>query len=184
MLKELPDTSIFVLLLKHLYRWDCHTEQIIGDIYRNSQTHKLISRFWERIKVSFRFSFLGRITNIKGEGNAAVLDNSKTVQYLSDFYKRWRDKVIYCINASKAVSLAKRSEEEFYILPVKTIGIIVVVTVVTNVALSIILGREITLWGWLMRGLFLFVGAPGLFCKADWPIVKGNSIILRKIGAN
>lgn len=181
MLKELLDTSVIALSLKYLYRCYCRTEQRIGDIYLNSQTYRLINGFWQSIRVSFRFSFLGRITEIREEGNTALLDNSRTVQYLIYFYKRWRDKAIYYLNTSKTVDLTKENKQNFYLLPVKTLSIIVIIAVVTNVTLSIILRRDIGLWGWSMRGLVLFVGLGGLFCDADWSTLKNSSVIFKLV---
>ena len=169
-------------MLKYLYRWYCHVEQRIGNIYQDSQTHRLISGFQERMRVCFRFSFLGKISDIKQVGNTAMLENSKTTQYLISFYRKQRDKIIYFLSASKTASLTKETREEFHLSPLKMAGIIVGTAVMINVFLSLVLQRPIPLWGYLMRGLFLFVAASGIFCKADWLTVKSNSIIIRKIG--
>ena len=138
---------------------------------------------WEKIKICFRYSFLGRITEIK-EINLAVLDNSRAVRCLICFYKRWRDKIIHYSKTSSTVNLAEDTKEQFVLSPAKLISIIIVTAILVNVALSIILHKQIGLWGWLMRGLFLFAGVSGLFCQADWPTIKKSSILLRKAKIN
>jgi hypothetical protein len=52
---------------------------------------------------------------------------------------------------------------------------------VVNVFLSLVLQKQIDLWGWLMRVLFLCAAVSGLFCTADWSTVEKSSIFLTKI---
>jgi hypothetical protein len=181
---QILDTSIVVSFLKHLCRCYFPVEQRIEDMYRNSRTHKLISVFREKIKVCFRFSFLGRITDIKAQRHTIVLDNSRTFHCLIYFYKKLKNKIIFYLNTSKAAGLTKEAKEEFYILPVKTIGIIAVAAIIVNITISVILQRNISLWGWFLRALFLFTGISGLFCNAKWPVVKEGSIFLKRINRN
>ena len=178
-LNKISETSIVVSLFKYFYKCYSRIEQRVNYIYSNSQIAGFLSIFWEKTKLCFRYSFLGRITQIK-EANPALLDNSRAARYLINFYKRWMNRIIRHSKTSSTVSLAKDTKEELYFLPVRMIGIIVVVAIVVNVFLSLVLQKEIGLWGWLMRGLFLFAGVSGLFCQADWPAIKKSSIFLRK----
>lgn len=179
-LREILDTSIAISLLRYFYRWYGKIEQRLIDIYCNSQTWRLAKGFCAGVKTYFRYSFLGRITEIK-QASPGVLDGSRVLQYLINFYKRWKDKIIRCSGTSLAACAAKDVKTELYLSPTKIISIIVVTAILVNAGLSIILHKQIVLWGWLMRGLFLFVGVSGLFCQADWLTLKNNSIILRLV---
>ena len=182
-LSKISETSIAVSLFKYFYKWYGYIEQRVNYIYFNSQTDRLLNIFSEKIKICFRYSFLGRITETK-QINSLVLDNSLVVQYLTNFYKKWKDKITNYLKTSLTISWAKDTKEELYFLPVRMIGIIVVIAIVVNVFLSLALQKQIGLWGWLMRGLFLFVGISGLFCTADWLAIEKSSIFLRKIRRN
>lgn len=90
--------------------------------------------------------------------------------------------MIFYLGISSTISLTEDAKEQFVFSPVKMISAIIFTTVVVNTALSFILAKQIGLWGWLMRGLFLFVGISGLSCQADWSTVKKGSVFLRKSG--
>ena len=178
--RVLLETSITVLIFRCVCRWYVCLEQKASCIYRDSQIYRMTKVFREKIKVCFRYSFLGRITEIK-EANPALLDNSRVVQYLINFYKRWRDKVTHYSKASSIVSLARDTKEQVIFCPVKIISIITVTTILVNAALSVILQKQIDLWSFLIQVLFLFAGTVGLSCEAGWSTVKESSVFLRKM---
>jgi len=177
---QILNTSITILLWKHIYKRYSFTAQRVSYIYHNSLTHGLINRIWEKIKICFRYSFLGRITETE-QITSGILDGSRMAQYLVSFCKRWMNKITQALNASSTIDLAKDTKKDLYFSPVRVTSIIVVIAITTNVFMSIILQKQIGLWGWLMRGLFYWIAVSGLFCKADWPTVKRNSVFLRKI---
>ena len=179
-LNKISEASVAVSLFKYFYKCYGRIEQRTGNIYHNSQIAGFLNVFWEKTKICFRYSFLGRITEVR-QISPAVLDNSLVVQYLTNFYKRFKDKITNYLKTSLTVGLVKDTKEELYFLPVRMIGIIVVIAIVVNIFLSLILQKQIALWGWLMRGLFLFVAVSGLFCMADWLAIEKSSIFLRKI---
>ena len=177
---QILDTSIAVLVWRRFYKWYDFREQRIGFIYRDSRTFRATKAFCEGVRTCVRYSFLGRITEIR-EPNPALLGNSQAVRYLIDSCKRWKDKVIHYSRTSSTVNLTEDTKEQIVLSPAKTVGIIIVTAILVNGILSIVLQKQIGLWGWLMRGLFLFVGVAGLFCEADWRTVKGSSRFLRKM---
>jgi hypothetical protein len=177
--KHLLETSIIISLLKNLRKRYCYLQQRIDKIYKYSQIYRLIQGLGNEIKVCFRYSFLGRITDIEKEESKMILDNSWIMQYFLSFYKRWKSKFIYCLKTSKVMNLIKETKGEFYILPVKRGSTIVVIAVVTNITLSIILQKDISLGGWLIRGALLLLGIAGLFCIADYQSFKDSSIIFK-----
>ena len=179
--KQILDTSFTVSLLKNIYRLYSRTELRISNIYRSSQTHRMIPRFRERIRVAFRSSFLGRTTSLEQENNLALLDNSRIIQYLINFYRRQRNKIIYSLNSSKTVGLTKKPKAKFISPSVKMVGVIISTAIIANLVSSIILEKEINFWGYLIRGLFLFMGIVGLFCNLDWKILISNSVVFKLI---
>lgn len=178
--KKMLDTSIVVSLFKYFYRWYLKLEQRIGYIFQYSQTCWLLERFLEKIKICIRYSFLGRITEIK-EKDTTILNNSYTVRYLIEFCQRWKNKISGYLNASLTAKLTKDTEQQLYFSPVILISIIVASAIFVNTFLSFIFQKEISLWGWLIRVLFLFVSISGLFCQADRSVIKEGSILLKKI---
>lgn len=179
-LREISDTSIITSLFRYFFRWHSQFGQRINTIYHNSQIFRLAKGSWTRIKISFRYSFLGRITETR-QISSGVLDNSKLIQYLFNSYKKWKHKVIQLPQFSSTADLAKDTKKALYSFPVRIISIIVIIAITINVIFSFVIQKEISLWGWLMRGLFLVAAVIGLFCKADWQTIKKNSVFLRKV---
>lgn len=179
-LKEISDTSIVASLFRYFYRLYERLEQKAIYLYQVSQTYRLIQGLCKKIKIIFRYSFLGRIIETK-QTSSKVLENSRIVQYFIRFYKRWKDKIANYSRTSSTVVLVKDTKEGLNFSAVRTVSVIVGTTVIVNAVLSLVLQKQIGLWGWLMRGLFLFVACAGLSCKADWSTIKRNSILLRKI---
>ena len=149
-------------------------------IYHQSQIHKLAKGFWEKLKISFRYSFLGRITEEK-QTTSGILDNSRGVQYVFNLYKKGGNKVTRCLRTSSAIILTKKTKKDLYFSPVKITSVILITAIIINVVFSFVLQNKIGIYGWLMRGLLLFLAVSGLFCKAGWPTVKSSSIFLRKM---
>lgn len=173
-------TSTTISLCKHLYRSYSFIVKRVSYIYHNSLTYGFINRFWEKIKICLRYSFLGKITETK-QTTSGTLDNSRVVEHLFKFYNKWKDKIILCFKVSSTIDLAKDAKKDLYFFPVRIISIIVVTAITINVFLSIVLQKQISLWGWLIRGLLLFVSISGIFCKADWLTIKRSSVLLRKM---
>ena len=161
-MKQILSSSISILLLKRYYVW---YRAIIGkkrnDFWYNSHLYKLIRIFCEKRSTYFKYSALASIT-AKGQMSLGVLDNSRTIQYLFNFYKSWIGKIINYLGISLAAESAKSIKEQLSLFPVRVVSIILMTAVIVNLSLSIVLQRQIGLWGWLLRGLFLFVGVGGL----------------------
>jgi hypothetical protein len=173
------DTSIVISLFRPFYRWHEHIGQKVSYIYYSSQAHRLTKKFWEKIKLCFKYSLLGRITEVK-DTDKSILDNSCFVGYLVSFYKRWKHKIESYLMTSLIIKLIKELKEQLYLLPVRAIGIIAIVAIIVNIFLSVILQRQLSIWVWLVRGLFLYIAVSSLFCKADWPTIEQNSTLLKK----
>ena len=179
-MSQILEASFSLSLLKRIFKRYSYIEKRLQDIYSNSLTHELINRFWKKIKICLKFSFFGRITETK-QITPVVLDSSWTVRFLINLFKRWKNKIIQFFKASSTIDLAKDTKKDLSFSPVRVISTIGVIAIITDVFLSIILQKHRGLWGWLIRGLFSFVAVSGLFCTADWPTVKKNSVFFRKI---
>ena len=179
-LRKISDASIVISLFRYFYKWYGYIENKLMGIFHNSQTYRLAKGFYGGVKICFRYSFLGRITETR-QTASGILDNSRTVRSLINYYNKWNDKIIHYFKASSTIDLAKNTKEQLDSSPVKIISIIIVTAITINVLLSIALQKQIGLWGWLMRALFLFGAVSGLFCKANWQTIKRSSVCLRKM---
>lgn len=181
-LRDVADKSFIVSLWRYFYSWYDFFGQRLIYIYQQSQIHRLIGEFGEKIKVCFRYSCLGGIAETKVI--AAALDNSLITQYLIGFYKSWKDRIISYLKISLAIKLAEDTKKGQVLSPVRIVSVVVITAVVANALLSFVLHQQISQWGWLIRGLFLFVAIFGIFCQADWSTVQESSIFLRKLSRN
>ena len=178
-INRILETSIIVSFILYVYGIYISIERKIDDVYKDSVLYRLISEFSERIKIYFKYSFFGRITEINQEENSLILDSSKVVQWVMVSYKKNMDKIVNYSNMSSVSGFAGQIKSEFDLLPVKTGGIIVVIAVLVDIILSIMLQKDVSLLGWIVRGVLLFVGAGGIFNSASWDEIKNTSIALR-----
>lgn len=167
---NLLETSIIVGLAR---KFDAACE--------NSWISRSLEKYLSQIKVCFRYSFLGRITEIGEEGHPEILDNSKVVRWVLNTYNIWRDRLINWANSSVMINSAIEVKKELYFLPVKTGGMVVFMAVLTNMVLSLLMGKEMGVFGWSMRGVLLFVGFWGMFCEVGWEELKKTSRVIRWI---
>lgn len=179
-MSQILDNSIAISLIKSIFEQYRYNEKILKNIYSKSLTYRLINKFRENVKICLKYSILGRISQ-KKKTTFLVLESSQTARYLINFLTRWKDKATRYLVTSLAVILAKDTKEQLNLSPVRVISIIVVIAITVNVILSFFLHKQIGLWGWLIRALFLFVAVSGLFSKADWSTVKRNSVFFKKM---
>ncbi len=151
-------------------------------VYKDSWISRSLEKSLSQIKVCFRYSFLGRITEIGGEGRPEILDNSKVVRWILNKYNIWKDGIVNYTNSSIMINLVAEVKKELYFLPVKTGGMIVFMAVLTNMVLSLLMGKEMGMFGWSMRGALLFVSFWGMFCEVTWEELKRNSWFIKWIG--
>lgn len=185
MLRALFKTSSFLLLLKMTRKIYRFMEGWVDRIYKESQTHRLIKISWEGINVNFRYSLLGKITEINNKDNLVILSNSKFVKWFLGVYKTCGERAISYLRINIVTSTVMgwigEAKKELYFLSVKTSSIILVTIISTNIFFSILLSREIGLLGWIIRMSFLFVGLAGLFCNARWKDIMRTSYFIRKM---
>ena len=182
MLRNL-ETSIFIKFLKILHRCHSYSMQWWDNLWQNSYSrhliYRLIRRFWYKIKLCFKYSFLGKISETKDNGNMAILEKSKVLRFFVDLYKKWKHQIISSFRISKTDILMREFKHEFALLPIKTVGLVIVIAILTNIIISIFIKQKITLLGYFILALLLFAGFAGINSKAGWPVVKNSSTILK-----
>lgn len=177
----LLETAKVVWLWRILYHRYCLIEKWLQEKYINSQIHKLSTTFYKGIKISFRYSFLGKITELEYKDNSQILDNSKFILWLINEYKIWKNRVTNYSMTSAFFASTQEIKKELYYLPIKTLSIILVVAILTNIFFSLLFKKEIVSLGWAMRLFLLIIGLGGLFCNADREGLKQSSLILKYI---
>jgi len=181
MLKLSIETSIFASGLNKIGRVYSYLKRGFDGIYKDSHAYRLVNGFGAKIKTFFRYSFLGRNAEIRQGVGHIILENSYVAKYTFSLYKKCKAKIINYLRMCLMVEALRDLKTELYFSPIKTISIFMVIATAVNVVLCFIFKRPIGIWGYLMRGLFLFVGIPGIYCKADWSAVKANSIFFKKV---
>lgn len=147
----------------------------------NSFTYRLIKDAFASIKIGFKFSVLGRLTEIGGVSLRNIFQTSKIIKAVLNWVVNFKGALSGITVDSVLFNAMETLKFDFLLSPLKAAGIMVIVAVATNLVLSLILQRQIILWGWAMCGLFLFIGISGLFCKANWEDIKSTSTVFNKI---
>ncbi len=173
-------SSVFLRYLRKIGQGYSSTEENISLVYLNSLTHQLIGKTAVLIKTGFRFSIFGRLTELNDGVSRDFFQTSKSTKILLNWLNYFKNWTIRLSVTSNCVTSTKTLRQAFLLSPLKVGSIIVITTIITNLVLLVILQRQITLWGWLMRALLLSIGISGLFCNADWPTLKTSSIFFKK----
>lgn len=177
--EELLDTSSAISSGKYFCKSYLCIERTVTKAYCNSQVYKLVNTFNANVNFFFTCSFLTRIAEIKQTTTPVILSNSCMVKSALALYKNFQIKLINYFKVSLVAKALNDLKTELYFSPIRIISIFMVIVITVNLVLCLVLKKEMSIWGYLMRGLFLFAGIPGLFCKVDWPTLKENSIFFR-----
>lgn len=182
MLKNL-ETSILIKLMMILHRYHYYLTQRWHSLRKNSYLYQLIYRFIQgfryKIKLCFKYSFLGRISEMKEKSHIAILEESKVLRFLIGLYKKWQYQIISYFRISKTDILIGEFKQEFTLVPIKSASLIIIMAILMDTIISISIKQKIALLGYFIRGLLLFAGFAGINSKADWPVVKNSSAILK-----
>lgn len=178
------NTSIAMSLWRYFYSLDARFKQNVKSIYHQSRAYQFFINFWPKMKLYFKNSFLGRITDIETEAcqnRFAVWDNSRAIKYARDIFKRCKEKIVYFFHASFAGTLAKEIKKEFYSSPIKSISLVVLTAITMELGLSVFASREIAKWSLFVRILFLLAAFFGSICETKWETLKKTSILQGKL---
>lgn len=175
----ISETSRVIKLLNGTCTKYSSLEKRLDDIYINSLLCKMIKLFLGNMFIVFRYSFIGRITEITEEDNSKkILENSRFVKWLLRICRDWGRIITNYLKTSFTANCAAGLENKLYVSPVKTGSIIVVTALLSDIVFNII-RKEIGLLGWIIRGMLLFVGLAGLFCKIGLENLSSTSLVLK-----
>lgn len=178
--RNILKTSIAVRVIKNLWKSYEYLTRWILKIYKDSQLYKKNSKFSQIITICFKYSFLGRITEIRDEQDkAAILNESMFVRRLLDICRTLKSKLMNYLGTSVVVDSAKEIKKDLYPLSIKLGSIIAVTAISINIFLAILLHKEMELLSLTIQVLLLSVGLGGLFCNAKWDEIKKTSLLLR-----
>lgn len=181
LIETIGSTSIFILFLKKLRKRNHSFKLWLDRVLKESQIHKPINTLQREIKFSFRYSFLGRISEIKKEDNLIILDESKGIRYLSGLYKTSKDRWANYLIGSEAVNLVKGFKKEFYLLPVKIGSIAIITGILTNILFLVLFNREIGIFSLTIQLLLFLIGLNGLRSNVTWEDIKKTSFLINYI---
>ena len=173
------ETSIFLICircLKHIYRI---TSDTIGSAYACSFTYRINNA----VKIIFKYSIFGRLTQIEDSKTRNYLETSKVVKIIVSCVIRVKRNANKILFVSKTKNILGELTDMFLRKPVNFLSIIVIIVILINVLLCVISGQPVDTLGWLLRGVLLCAGISGMFSSVDWQALKGSSIILRNLEA-
>mgnify|MGYP001581045675 CR=1 FL=1 len=150
-------------------------------VYKDSWISRNLEKFLNQVKVCFRYSFLGRITETGGEDNREIFYNSKAARWIVNSCNVRKNRIVNYVNSSIIINSMAEVEKELHFLPVKAGGMVIFTAILTNMFLSLFLHKEIKLFGWVIRAVLLFAAFWGMFCKVGWEELKKTSWFVRRI---
>jgi len=180
-LRTLIETSIAVKLLRKLLKGYGYFEEAFGSASQKSLIYKPMPEFWNKVKIYSRYSFLGRASEIKKRDATFIISESRVIGRIRDACNKLKKDFCFYFNASILNTLRGELKNEFYAYPLKAISSIIFVSTFANIFFTILLKKELTILGLIIRALLLFAGLAGLNSNADWRTIQNDSIILKLI---
>ncbi len=187
--KDIFQASKTILLFELVYKkYRLFAGRSYG-IYKNSLLYAKTEVLFNGIIVILRYSFLGRITEIKEEDNLKeVLESSGFVKWLLKIRGGWGKGIDDCLKTSFIVRHAIRFKNELYVSPVKAWSIIVVTAILSNVFFYALfknaMCKDTGLLSWIIEAILLFVGLAGLFSEAGLKDLISTSLFVKWINHN
>lgn len=181
--------SFFILLCRKTREAFCSIEQWLERVYKESQIYRLIKAFWVTTKIIFRYSFLGKITEVTEEDNTKkILENSRLVKSLRYLCDHWKDRIDGYLKTSSLINYTIELKNGIITLPVKSVSIVIVVAILTDITFSILfknsIHNETGLLGWIIKVALLLLGFAGLFCEVSLENPKKSSLFIGWIEHN
>lgn len=180
-MRRIARNSVILSYLRNIQQAYLRFEDTCGKIHQNSRIHKACASFWQGTKTNFRNSFLGKFTDVDSGMSPAALKGSRCARWIVAQYNFWSQKTQDYFSSSALKGAAETLKEDFTAAPVATGSIVIFIAILTNIFLSILFRKEIGLWGWFMRIVFLGVSFGGLFCNAGWKKIEKGSFVLHCI---
>lgn len=149
------------------------------EAYENSWIKKAGGELVSRARACFRYSFLGKITEIGGENNKEILHNSKAAKWMTNSYNILTNRIVNYAPSSIIMNSAAEAKKKLYSLSVKAGGIVLFTAVLSNSFLSLVLHKGVGLLGWIIRVALLCVAFCGIFCEVSWEELIKTSWLIR-----
>ncbi len=116
------------------------------------------------------------------------LEDSWSVKVFLKVYGALKKWTIACLSTSMLIKYLIKLGSGLYNLSVRSISIIILIVVMANIFLYNILRSfedvEIGFFGWMVRGILLFVGSVGIFCNSQFKDLKETSLFISWINRN
>ncbi|MDD4878949.1 MAG: hypothetical protein PHR22_00645 [Candidatus Omnitrophica bacterium] len=113
--------------------------------------------------------------------NPKMLEESKTVAYMSAVYKRARSIADNLTKNSMTTVLLSSVKRSFLDNAVKSASILVFTAIAANIILDLALRREMGFLDIVIKGTVLLLSLGGFFSGTTWQEIKKSSFILSKI---
>lgn len=102
---------------------------------------------------------------------------------IENFYYFFRPRLYSLCTYSQTFKTFQSMKKAFYLFPVKMLGVIVSVSVLTNIVNTFFKhGSGSTFW--LLKIFILFLGLNGLFCNLSWDDLKKTSLVYKFLQTN
>ena len=171
------NTSFIFSLFKKIYKVYLFLAKVIGKIFRHSQTYRLGKIFYEGTKISFKYSFIARVTDEEGSFRLNFGD-SKLMCWALEF---WKYKILHYWGLSVFASSVLIVRKKLRFFSLQSIGLIIFVATLTNIFLSVLFIKKITALDWVMKIVVLFIGLAGLTGDVHLADLEKASFALSKI---
>jgi len=172
-------SSMFLFLINKVAVKYYNFEMYLDRIFNESSICRLNKALRSKINNSFRNSLLGRITEIKRWSSVSIVENSRYIKVLLVFYRSFSSRIVNYLSGSKVIGLFLVFKQAFYLVPVKTGSVIIIIVILTNLILSLLSDLHIGLTWLLLQGVFLFISYNGLYSDICWEELNKTSYFLR-----
>lgn len=162
-------------------KWLVFINKRVNCIYLNSKVHMILFKSKEKIKIYEMDCFMVKITEFQ-EIDISIFKSSNVLRFLINFFTELKSKIVRSFSSSLTGVLLKFTLLQLNSFFFKIICLFFVIVIMSNIVEYGFFRRQIDIgvWGWLMRGLFLFISVSGIFSKTNWLEIKPNSIFFKR----
>jgi len=147
--------------------------------FMSSQTNKVIFEIQASLRDNFMGGFPDNVHEANNDETVNILETSVLTVRLIRLLNGCRYKIIVFFQKSAAYGLIKDLNKNLYFFPIKTVSLIIIISIATNTILSFILCKEISISGWFIRSVFLLIAFNGLLSVTSWDELSKTSYSLK-----
>lgn len=189
MFKNLVITCKFISLLKQIWKISISFLRLASQFLKSTILdsrifriiYKIVNSFLLKIKIYFSDSFFMRIIGINTVNQIAssILENSKSINWFLRTYRILKVWLRHPLQESIFINVFAKTKQESQAVLLELIGLIMAIAILSNTLIAVIFFRNISFWGWILRGIFFSLGLSGVFCRLDWQTIGDKSVLLR-----